>query len=40
MLILYSAIADIARCRVENSSFFCDFYVFSGRLAFRASDII
>ena len=40
MLILYNAIADIARCRVENSPFFCDFYVFSGRLAFRASDII
>lgn len=30
MLILYNAIADIARCRVENFPFFCDFYVFSG----------
>ena len=39
MLILYNAIADIARCRIENFPFFCDFYVFSGRRDFRASDI-
>ncbi len=30
MLILYSAIADLARCRIENFSFFAIFYRFSG----------